>query len=717
MDIKNEVLRRVYLVAAVVLGVAMLIFFRAFKISQVEGDKWRKKASEEYIKLMPVQAERGNILAADGSILATSLPFYDIWFDPNSTGMSEQEFINQVDSLAYCITKHFEHGYTRYGYADFLKQKRRKGSRNVLIKKNATQKELDLIMSFPLFNLGRYKGGLVVDRYYKRFTPLNMLAHRTIGYVRDSLAKPIGLEGSYNQYLQGEVGQRLMQKAGNIYLPVNDLSEVDPRNGDDIVTTLDTRMQEHTENALLRALEYHNADWGTAIVMETNTGAIKAIANLGRTRKNDLWETYNYAIGNAAEPGSTFKLASMMALLEDKEVELDDSLRIYKGHRKFFNQEMLDAHPHNIDSTSVRHVFEMSSNVGVASLINNHFGKNKTTAEKFVQYLKNFGLDKPTGIDLDGEAPSYIKSPMDNDELWSGLTLPWMSIGYEALVTPIQTLTLYNAVANDGKMMKPYLVSEVRRDGEVLENFKPVVLKRKIASSKTIDKVKELLEGVVERGTAAKLKSDRFQFAGKTGTAQVNYQKITKKGDLHYRSSFVGYFPADAPKYTIMVMISNPKQYGLYGAEVALPVFREIADRCYSTQPDLVVAMNQGPADAMTYRQLPRAQAGLRTDFEHVISSLKLPEGTQGSRRKKDEAPQAKWVVVKATEDHQLALSNRKINKKLVPNVSGMGLRDALYLLENAGCRVLVTGTGKVQKQSVPPGTKVNGQTVRILLQ
>lgn len=703
INVKNEVLIRIYGVLCLVVLIAIAIFAKAFKINVMEGEKWRQQGSLKYVDYVDVSAERGNILAADGSFLATSLPFFEIRFDPNSSGMSDKAFYDNVDSLAYCLATTVIDSFTVGGYRDFLITEKEAGKKYILIKKGVSYSELMRIKKFPLFNQGKYKGGFIVRRIPTRDRPFGMLAQRTIGYVRDG-AKPVGLEGYFDEVLGGVKGKKMMRRVGeNTWVPVDDLMDIEPQNGDDVVTTIDVNMQDVVEQALYKAVKHHRADHGTAVLMEVKTGAIKGIANIGQLENGNYWETYNYAVGEAVEPGSTYKIAAMMALLEDSHIQLDDSIDLEKGRANFYEEEMLDASYHLLDTTTIRKAFEISSNVGIAKLVQKYYAKE---ADKYVNHLKRMNLHLPVGIEIEGEATPYIKEAYSAQDDWSGTTLPWMSIGYEATVTPLQLLTLFNAIANDGQMMKPYLVSDIQHFGEEVQHFKPTVVKRKVASKETILQMQELLEGVVENGTAKKWKTNKYRFAGKTGTAQIDYSKLKKSRDVKHRASFAGYFPADDPVYSCIVMITDPKQHGIYGGEVALPVFREIADKLHSSKVELHQALNKFKKPDLGPRQLPVYTVGDRTDMTAVLNYI----GVQYKNFTNDV-----WAVTRADTD-TLNLEPRYYKGESVPNVIGLGLRDALYLLENKGLKVVVSGAGKVALQSIRSGTDIRGQTIKLTL-
>ncbi len=699
-----------YVVLLLVVAAAVGIAVRTVQIGIAERAHWREEGKKERVRLREIEAERGNILAADGSLLATSLPFFDIAFDPNSTAMSKADFEAHIDSLAYCLATWVDPSYTPGGYREYLIQKRNEGARYVPIKRGVTFAEMQRIRQFPLFRLGRYRGGLIVEQRYKRQRPFGLLAHRTIGYLREG-AKPVGLEGAFDEVLRGQGGKQYMIRLPEgVWMPMGDLAEVEPKSGDDLLTTIDINMQDITEEALYRAMVRHEATFGVAVVMEVETGAIRAIANLSRTRRGDIWETYNHAIGTRVEPGSTFKLAAMMAMLEDGCVDLTDSIDIEKGRLELFEEklEVRDAVAHHYDTVTVAQAFEISSNVGMAKMVLACYGRPGQAA-RFVKRLRQFNLHLPTGIEIEGEAKPYIKDPAEPGDAWSGATLPWMSMGYELLLTPLQLLTFYNAVANDGKMMKPYLVQEIQRYGQTVEHFPPVVLKRKIASGQTIRKAQQLLRGVVERGTASKWQSPHYAFAGKTGTTQLDYRRLDDRTEVGgYQASFVGYFPAEAPRYSCIVLISHPRKGGIYGSQVALPVFREIADKIYFTQLELHPPLNSEPRPRLAARALPDYQIGAKGDMKQMLDALHLPYR---------ELTHSDWVVVRTSRNDTLQLLKRRIpEEQVVPNVVGMTLRDALHILENKGLKVTASGFGRVVRQSLKPGTKVSGQTIKLKL-
>lgn len=712
MDIKNEVLYRVYfLLFGLVLPAACLLLFKTVKVAVIEGDRWREQGKNNYVKYKEIEADRGNILAKDGSILATSIPYFDVYFDPVAS--NEKDFIENIDSLSFCLANFVGSNYTVGGLRDWLIQLRRDSSdRHILIKSKATYSEKGMIEEFPLFNKGRFRGGLIIEQRNERRRPFGLLAQRTIGYIRDG-AKPVGIEGAFDFILAGKPGGQYMinvDKKHDIWMPLEDLSAIDPKGGDDIVTTIDVNIQDVAEEALLRGLDYHDAEWGTAVVMDVKTGAIRAMVNLGRG-ETGWWETYNYAIGSSVEPGSTFKMASMLAMLEDGYVKLDDSININHGKTQFYESIMVDASPESegLDTTSIRHAFEISSNVGLASLVQKSYGSTPNGAEKFIKRLKQFNLNLPTGIELEGEASPYIKEAFNAGDDWSGITLPWMAIGYEMRLTPLQLLTFYNAVANDGRMMKPYLVQAVQRYGEIINEFAPTVIKRRIATDRSLKLVRQLLKGVVDNGTAHKLRTDQYDFAGKTGTAQINYRRTSASSNKigGYRASFVGYFPAENPKYSCIVVIHRPRKNGFYGSDVAGPVFREIADNAMATTPDATEPINAKPFAKLEGNKLPGFDVGQKDDLKTVMNYLDFNYFGQ---------PETEMASIRTRKD-SIIFQDRTLAAKKVPNVIGMGLKNALYALENKGYQVAIDGFGKVVGQSIPPGTILRrGRTVKITL-
>lgn len=725
VDVKNAILVRIYVVMFLVFLGALGIIAKIGKVQYMDGERLRKKAEEIYIANRPVEAPRGNILSENGRLLATSLPYFKLHFDTKV--VPKDTFMRYVDTLAACLAKYVDNEYTIGAYRDRLIQAREMGHRYFPIRKNVGYLELEEIKKFPLFNKGgQYKSGLIIDKMSKRQYPFKMLAHRTIGYIRpyvkltregDTLrsadGKPIidtlrvGLEEAYDHVLSGEMTQKPMKRIGSdIWVPLTDMSEIEPKSGKDIVTTLDINIQDIAEEALLRSLQSNQADHGCVIVMEVATGEIKAIANIGFSQdRSNYWETRNYAIGEASEPGSTFKLATMMALIEHGYITPNDTVNLNEGKYKFYDETMEDASYHGLYKTSVRKAFEISSNVGVARLANKYYNKNKESQQKFIDFLRGLQFER-SKLGFAGEKSSFIKGPDYRD--WSGISVPWMAIGYESYLTPLQTLNLYNTIANGGKMMKPFLVKEIRAFGKVEKRFAPEIVDRNVAQPQTIQHVQALLQAVVDgtKGTAKSIRSEQYGIAGKTGTAITNYRAHRDQGvPKKYRASFAGYFPAEQPVYSCIVVITNPR-VGFYGGRVAAPVFKEIADKCYTSIVDVHEAINDKER-LYTAENMPNLQIGYKADLLHVFKTLGMPH---------EDASTTQWAVSRIQQD-TVTLLTRNIQDKIVPNVVGMGLRDALFLLENRKIRVRVRGAGKIKSQSIKPGRSVNeANTIELIL-
>ena len=689
MNVRRDILWRVYLAFFLTAVFGVMIGVYAFRIQFIEGSKWRQLAKELGISYETIQATRGNIYAEDGSLLATSVPVYDIRMDMKASGLTPTVFTQGIDSLAFLLSKTFGDA-SKAQYLRDLKRARADGKRYFLVKRKVSYNQMKVMKNWPIFRLGKYKGGCIIIEQERRQKPFKLLAERTIGYSRDGIA-PVGLEGAYNDILSGVSGKRLMQKVSNgDFIPVNYDNEIEPENGKDIYTTIDINIQDVAEDALMEALVKNNAESGTAILMEVKTGHIKAIANLTRRGEGRYEEVYNYGVGESAEPGSTFKLASLIALLESGVAELEDSVDIEHGVTTFYNSTMKDSEHSPYQKLTLQQSFEKSSNVGISKLVFQHFAKEP---EKFVEQITKLGIDKPLGLQIFGEGKPRIKNPDDKD--WSGTTLPWMSIGYESVVTPLQILALYNAVANNGKMVKPVFVREVRNVGKLVERYETQVLNKNICSKSTLKKVKQAMEGVVLRGTATNLKNDNYTVAGKTGTAQMADAKHGYR--KYYKSSFAGYFPANDPQYTCIVSINGASNGVYYGSLVAGPVFKEIADKVYASKLELHVDIEQ--REMITDNTLPTPKVAQKNDLQKVLNALGI------SSHEELEVDENQWVSAHRDEE-SLKMKERKMISGLVPDVTGMGLKDALFLMENSGMKVRFTGNGKVRKQSLTPGQK-----------
>ncbi len=677
--------------------VAVMIFYRVVKVNVFEGDKWREKGNV-HIQWRPIEADRGDIYAMDGSPLATSQPFFEIRMDLKV--VKDKLFNSKVDSLAFRLNKMFPAGKSKFQWKTYLESNRQRKNAYCFIAKDLTIAQKETLISFPILRKNKYKGGAMIDRYFKRRKPFRQLASRTIGVDRKNADK-IGLEGYFDKFLKGATEKRLMKYIRPDWIPVYDPSEFESKSGDDIYTTIDVDIQDIAHTELEAALIEFKAVAGTAIVMDVSTGAIRAISNLSADGKGNYKESYNHAIGRLSEPGSTFKLATVLALMDDNYAQLDTKVNLNKGTMKFYDQTMHDSEWHGIETADLRKAFEISSNVGIASLANQHYNKAGGNT-KFIRTLKKFGLLDPTGIELIGEKPPFVKDPIKDKKRWSGTSIPWMAHGYEVMYTPLQMLNLYNTVANDGKMMKPYLVSKIKHGDKLVKNFEPKVLSERIASKNAIRGAQDLLEGVVVRGTGRKLQSEYFDFAGKTGTTRINYAK--KDEEKKYNASFAGYFPVNNPKYSMMVVVYTP-QGKYYGGSVAGPVFRNIVEKVHNLKLDINKAINQGD-ELIAAANLPKRRVGYKKDFEKVFEHV----GIEYKNRSK-----SNWVAVDPF-DNKMLIDKNSIRKAEVPDVRGMGARDAVYVLENLGLLVELEGQGQVKKQSIQPGAKATEQKIKIYL-
>lgn len=549
----NTISYRIYLVAFIIFLMACLIVFRLTKIQWSEGEHYRALAKKTTIKTFIVPADKGSIYSADGSLLATSIPEYTIAF--NATIPSDKHFYEKVDSLSNSLSKLL--GKPKSHYYNRLTRARKNNKKYVVIQNKVNYSNYIKIKEMPLFKLGVYKSGLIADAYTIRAYPLGNIAQRTIGYSSVDVngnIKVVGIEGAYEKYLKGVDGKIIKQKIAKAqYKPIRDENDIEPKEGYDVISTIDVYIQDIAHHALLESLQKFEAEHGCVVVMETKTGYIKAIANLGRgADKKNYYELLNYAIHEKGEPGSTFKLVDIIALLEDKKV---DTSKVYDrkgGAISFYGREVVDSHREGPQKISLARGFEISSNTVLVQAVYDNYENNP---QQFVDRINAMGLNKPLGLTLKGEGIPLIPQP--NTKKWNGLSLPWMAFGYGVEVTPLQTLTLYNAIANNGEMVKPQFVSEIKDHDKTIKKFDKIIINPKICSEETIKKVKSLLKNVVKNGTAKSIYSKDFSMAGKTGTAQGNYG-VNGGADKHYISSFAGFFPVDKPKYSCIVVVYKP---------------------------------------------------------------------------------------------------------------------------------------------------------------
>ncbi|WKB80186.1 penicillin-binding protein [Cellulophaga lytica] len=655
---EKNILTRLYIVAGFLFLFAIAVAVKLVSIQVVDGDKYRKLAMDRTERVFVIEPNRGNLISDDGSLLATSVNKYTIRFD--AVTVRNSDFNDNIKPLSDALGKMFQKPSSYY--QQLLRKARSNKNRYKLIARNLDYSDYIKIKKFPLFEKGPNRGGLIVEQKTVREHPLGKIAERSVGYERvddEGHYTRVGLEGAFGEYLRGEEGRRLKQKiAKGQWKPIGPDNDVEPKDGYDVVSTIDINIQDIAHHALLGQLEKYNADHGCVIVMEVATGEVKAISNLGRTKNNTYYERLNYAVGESSEPGSTFKLVSMVAALEDKIIDTSTVVDTENGRWKIYDRTVRDSKWGGYGKISFGKAFEYSSNTAFAKVIHNGY---KNNPEKFVDRLMEMNLNRDLGLPIKGEGKPVIRYP--GDKGWSGISLAWMSHGYEVSLTPLQTLTFYNAIANGGEMVRPRLIKEVKEWNKTIYKFDKEVINPSICSRETVKKVQALLKNVVEskKGTGHKLYSPNFSMAGKTGTAQKNY--VAKDPNkLQYISSFAGYFPADEPKYSCIVVVHDPdKKAGFYGADVAGPVFKSVAHKIYATSPKTDIV-----------KGLAVSSKKLNGDYEAYYKSV-----------------QKKY--------------------RTVPNVKGMSGMDAVSLLENMGIKVVVKGNGKVKAQSVAQGTAVNG--------
>ncbi len=688
MSIRTNILLRVYLAFGLIVLLAAAVMVQLCRVQFLQGKKWIAMQDSLSIRYVNVEAARGNIFALDGSMLATSVPEYELHMDMVDGAITDDKvFYGKVDSLAMKLSAFFSDKSSR-DYSRYLRNGRRDSSRYLLIKRKVSFQDLKQIKKFPIFNMGKYGGGLIVLQKNKRILPYRSLAARTIGYKNENVSNGVGLEGAYTSYINGESGKRLMQRiAGGVWKPVNDDFEIAPKEGADIISTLDVNFQDVAQNALEKQLIKSDADHGAVILMEVATGEVRAVANFTKVSTGVYQEKFNYAIAGNQDPGSTFKLASYMALLEDHKV--DTSTLVNTGTYKIPGHIIKDSHG-SIGVVTVKRAFEESSNAAVSYLVNSSYHENQS---QFTDHLYAWHLNERLVLQIPGEAQPVIKNP-ENKSWNKNMTLPQMAYGYEMQLTPLKMLSFYNAVANNGKYIAPIFVKEIRRLGNPIEQFEARVIKDKICSDVTLGKIKNMLEGVVLEGSGKKfVRNPLYKIAGKTGTAQVADANKGYRGKRQYQASFVGYFPADKPKYSMIVVINDPKG-DYYGASVSGPVFREIADKVYSS--DLEMNQSQPLIHVAANSASPKAKNGQQKATQEVYSKLGL-----------------KSLYTKNTETDSDSnegfdgIKEASAKKGAVPSALGMGLRDALFIMGNAGYKVAVIGSGAVVKQSVDAGSMI----------
>ena len=705
MDVKKDILWRVHLCFLGIIALGVIVLGRAFYIQRVQGDYWKSMANKQHLKYIDIEAERGSIYSEDGNMLSASIPVFDIYVDFAADGLREKKgkrFYENLDSLSYNLANLFK-DQSKASYKKLLLNAYKKRKRYYALKKKIPFEEYRILREFPLVRQGRNKSGFIINVRDNRVNPYVLLANRTIGLSRGDTSKNVGLERSYDSVLKGETGQRLVRYMAGAYVPV-DGAEIEPKNGKDIITTIDTYIQDVAENALMKMMVENKSLYGSCIVMEVQTGKIKAIANLGKRPDGDYFEDYNYGLGKKTEPGSIFKLATLLALLEDNYVDTNTIVDCEGGQKSFYGLRIRDSHL-GTNLITVKQAFAQSSNVAFAKLADQYYHNQP---ELFYKHLHRLRLDTVTGVDIVGAAVPLIKKP--SSKYWTKTTLPFMAHGYEELLTPLHLLMVYNAVANKGKMMKPYLVNSINEMGVEIQTFEPEVLVDKICSDATLGKLKDCLLEVVEgdHGTARSLRSEFYKFGAKTGTSVTAMDnRGYNKGDKIYQSAFMGFFPFNNPKYSIAVVIQNGKESRFaYGGVVSGPVFKEVADKLYATQiSDRPVYKFQQYPDSGLYKFY-----GMKTDINKILDVFKYQNN--------DSQTSGTWRTTILQDGRAfLSAGNILTAKNTVPDVTGMGLKDAVYILENMGLKVTAAGRGKVIYQSLAQSAGFSkGQTIKIQL-
>jgi len=655
----SNILKRLYWTSFFMLLIAVSIVVKMTNLQLAGGDEYRKKAEAAMIKNFTIEPNRGSVFSSDGSLLAASVPEFEVRFD--AVTVSEKVFSSDVKPLADSLSV-----FLRKPKTEILKKLQRarlSKNRYLLIAQHLSYSDYLQLKKFPIFKKGPYRGGLITEQQTIREHPLGNLAERTIGYDQINYQGNrvlLGIEGGYTDYLKGKQGQRLKQKiADNQWKPVNDNNEVEPQDGYDVVTTIDLTIQDIAHHALLEQLEKYEADHGTVVVMETATGDVKAIVNLGRSRSGRYSETINYAVGESHEPGSTFKVIAMTAALEDKVIDTSYVVDTENGVISFYGRKVRDSNHKGYGKISAAKAIEVSSNTGVVRIITDKYGDNP---KKFTDRLATMGINQKLGLPLEGEGIPKIPSP--NKKGWNGLSLPWMAFGYGVSMTPLQILTFYNGIANNGVSVKPRFVKEIKFWNKTVATIDTEIINPKLASDETLKKIRKILENTVERGTGKSLYNPDFSMAGKTGTCQTDYWK----DEVSYISSFVGYFPAVNPKYSSIVVIHKPnKNIGYYGADVSGPIFKKIAQKVY-TQSVNVSKINLNS----------KLNDSLKRDYNQYFLLSRNP----------------------------LAL---------MPDLTGLSGMDAVTLLENNGYKTRTIGSGKVVKQSVKPGDTLHVKNTILL--
>ncbi len=691
----QSILVRFAIVYLVMVVLFLLAIYKIVIIQVVEKDKWMAVAERLDRPDKEVPANRGNIYSHDGKLMASTIPYYYLYMDTRVEALHMKNgelFKENIDSLALCLSRKF--GDRSVGeYRRYITHGYQTGKGNLLLyPKKITYSELKEIKKFPLFRLGRNKSGLIEREYVKRIKPFGSLASRTIGniYGEGDKGGQFGLELAYDSLLRGKPGLAKCELLGSrwVYVPV-----VEPQDGFDVTTTLDIEMQDIAERALVDKLVEIDAASGCVLLMDVVSGEVKACVNMSRVAPGEYREIVNMAVGDMSEPGSTFKTMSLMVLLEKGLVKPTDSIDTGNGKWPMYNRIMTD-HNHKTGGygvLTVKEVLANSSNIGVSRLVDRYFAHNPS---EYVDQLYKMGVGKPMNIEIPGAGRPKIRHPKDKHVNWYKTALPWMSIGYEVQMPPIYTLAFYNAIANNGKYIRPYFVKSISQNGRILETFDTETINSSICSSSTLSDIRMMLQAVVEEGTGKSVHSDYVSIAGKTGTAQLQYGKGQP---VTHQVSFCGYFPADKPMYSAIVVIRQPRNGYPSGGLMSGGVFKTIAERVYAQSVQAHVVDTVAPG-------LPPAKAGKTVALSEVLDELNFDYLSAGET----------WGRVQAAQNYKT--EPIPVSDYHVPNVVGMGAKDAVYLMERVGLRVQLYGRGKVQSQSIQPGVKaMRGQTVSLV--
>ncbi len=691
----------------------------SWKVINIQtSDKWKDERLHNRIKPLEVKATRGNIYASDGSILATSIPEYELRFD--AVAPSKKLYDNNILALCDSLAKVFpEEGKDARAFKTMLDNARKSNKRYLrLVKGKIKYHQMKRLENWPIFEQGQLRGGVIFAKTEHRLKPFVLLASKTVGfYENDTSRKNRGIENSFNDFLRGTDGLQYHEREQDgSWRPLNDEETKKTEAGLDVYTTLDINLQDVTEDELMSAMRTNQAAKGCAILMEVETGEIKAMANLKRVVSGGdttYKEYFNYAVAGRTNPGSTIKIASAMALLEYTDLELNDTIDTGNGVHEFYGVKLRDSHWGGYGKITFAEVIEKSSNIGVAKLVDTIFNKSLADQETFLKFFEDFGL--ASDLDFQIQGTRVPKIPNLEDPNWSAITIPWMSIGYEAEWTPLHILAFYNGIANNGKMIKPIIVKDIRRANKTIKKFEPEVIQESLCSKETLGKVKTMLEGVVERGTAKNIKTDKYKIAGKTGTSRkLKDGKYVKE----YYTSFAGYFPADNPKYSCIVVVDNP-QVNKYGSDAAAPVFKAIADYIYAN--DLNLHETYVCKNNLEEKVFPVIRAGYYDDLLYLCDQLKVPHVKSGNvnglvrTRLVEENTKVGWKNLITAP--QAEGGDHVTRSRVLPDLTDLTVKDVVPLLENMQLRIKYEGPirGRVASQEPAPGSRVNvGQRVKL---